>query len=168
MWNITIDFPAVVLIAIFVIMFWVFWQAHKADNGLNFSEMLRDEHGKASSARMAIFVCLAISSWAIMYILLTRKGEIDPLVFGGYIIVWSGAKVAEKLVDAFIYYRNGAPATPLPRNTTTTARTQSVTQTQTTVATATSAPPVMPAPPRSSTTVVDDEDDSGPLGPAAR
>lgn len=113
-WNLSMDFPGLVLVAVLLLMLWVLWRAHSADNGLNFAEMLQDESGKASSSRLAMFICLAISSWAIMYILLTRKGEIDTWLFVCYVGIWSGAKVAEKAFDAYNASRGGLPS-PVPR-----------------------------------------------------
>ncbi len=120
MWNLNLDFPALVLIGIFLIVFWVLWRAHKAENGLNFAEMLQDDGGKASAGRLSAFVALAISSWGFMYILITRKGEIDTWLFLGYVGIWSGAKVVERGVDAYLVSKSGgaiAPPRPMPRPT---------------------------------------------------
>ena len=95
-----IDFPALVLILVFALGAYVIYQTHRADNGFDFSDMLRDTEGKASSARLAMFVCLGISSWGVMY-MIVHTGTIDSLLFLGYTAIWSGQKVAEKAIDAY-------------------------------------------------------------------
>lgn len=111
-WDLRIDFPGLVLVAILLLMFWIMWRAQKADNGLDFAEMLKDDSGKASSSRLAAFVALAISSWAVMYILVTRKGEIDTWLLVAYVAIWSGAKVAEKALEAYVPGARGLPPAP--------------------------------------------------------
>lgn len=110
-----IDFPAVVLLIIFMMGAWVLWQTQaNKRNKFDFADMLRDETDKPSALRMAIFIGLGISSWAIMYMLVSNKGKIDTWIFVAYMVVWSGAKVADKLVDA---YAGRSPYKPsLPPN----------------------------------------------------
>jgi hypothetical protein len=96
-----IDMPAIALLIIFVLGIYVLNRTQKSNNAFDFADMLRDEGGKPSAFRLAIFVCLAISSWAIMYMLVKTNGSIDTWIYVAYISVWSGAKVAEKALDAY-------------------------------------------------------------------
>ena len=110
--DLKLDFPAFILLLIFLLGLYVLWKTQKADNGFDFSEMLRDDNGKPSSSRLAVFVCLAVSTWAIMYMLITNKGVIDTWIFIAYVAIWSGAKVAERFIDGYLQNRgipNGTP-----------------------------------------------------------
>jgi hypothetical protein len=103
--NMNLDFPALILLLIFLLGLYVLWKTQKAKNGFDFSDMLRDDSGKPSSSRLAVFVCLGVSTWAIMYMLVTNKGIIDTWIFVAYIAIWSGAKVAEKGIEAYLEKR---------------------------------------------------------------
>ena len=110
--DLKLDFPAFILLLIFLLGLYVLWKTQKADNGFDFSEMLRDDSGKPSSSRLAVFVCLAVSTWAIMYMLITNNGVIDTWIFIAYVAIWSGAKVAERFIDGYLQNRgipNGTP-----------------------------------------------------------
>lgn len=110
-----LDFPAVVLLLIMALGAYVLWQTQSSPhNDFDFSDMLRDDGGRPSSARMAVFVCLAISSWAVMYMLIHSKGQIDTWVFLGYCGIWSGAKIVEKAIDAYREVKTGGPVVPEP------------------------------------------------------
>jgi hypothetical protein len=70
-----------------------------------------DESGKASYLRLAIPVCLVVSSWWLIYVTMqvmkTSVNWIDALqalfpFYLAYVVVFSGAKVAEKLADALL------------------------------------------------------------------
>lgn len=106
--DVSLDLPALVFIVIFSLLFYVLFRTQRANNNFDFSEMLKDENGKPSSARLATFVCLAASTWAIMYILVTKKGDIDPWIIMGYTGIWSGAKVAEVAIDRYYKVNGGA------------------------------------------------------------
>lgn len=116
--NANIDLPAAVLIVVFLMMGYVLYktQANK-NNGFDFADMLRDDSNKPSSSRLSMFVCLGISTWGIMYILITRKGEIDTWLFIAYVGIWSGAKVAEKGMDTYLASRGIARPVVPPVNT---------------------------------------------------
>jgi hypothetical protein len=62
--------------------------------------MLRDDSGKPSAFRLAIFVSLAVSTWIIMYIVLNTNA-LDTWMFVTYLGIWSGAKVAETALVAY-------------------------------------------------------------------
>lgn len=114
--DLVLDFPAVILLLIFFLGMYVLYKTQNADNDFDFAEMLRDDNGKPSSSRMATFVCLGASTWAIMYILVKTNGQIDPWIFVAYITIWSGAKVAERLIDSYMASRglNSTTAAPPP------------------------------------------------------
>lgn len=101
-WLGMIDFPAIILLVITLMGGFVMYktQASKTNN-FDFADMLRDDSGKPSALRLAIFVCLAISSWAVMYLVIQNKA-IDIWVIVLYMLIWSGAKIAEKIVDAYM------------------------------------------------------------------
>lgn len=97
-----LDFPAIILVVLLALGLFVLWRTQKTNDAFDFADMLRDDSGKPSSSRMAVFVCLAISTWALMYMIIVKKGDLDPWIFISYIAIWSGAKVAEKGLDAYI------------------------------------------------------------------
>lgn len=111
-WVKFIDFPALILLLIFTLGLYVMYRTQKADNGFDFSEMLRDEYGKPSAGRLAMFVCLAITTWGFMFIIM-KNGTIDTMLFLGYAAIWSGAKVAETAIVA--YANRGKPDSPYVR-----------------------------------------------------
>ena len=115
--DVKLDLPAMVFIFIFIILFFILYRTQRSDNGFDFSQMLRDESGKPSSGRLATFVCLAASTWALMYILVTKQGTIDPWIFIAYTGIWSGAKVAEVAIQQ--YFNKGGSATSLSTSTVT-------------------------------------------------
>ena len=92
-----IDIPAAVLAVILLGALYVVHKAQERED-FDFADMLRDDNDKPSALRLGIFVCLAVSSWALIYDTIHQK-ELDPQAFGIYILVWSGAKIAEKIVD---------------------------------------------------------------------
>jgi amino acid permease len=110
-WLLMVDFPAVILLVMTLLGVYVLYQTQKSkSNNFDFADMLRDDAGKPSAFRLAIFVCLAISSWVIMYIVVQTKG-IDLWLIVFYMLIWSGAKIAEKIVDAYAASKGaGAPA----------------------------------------------------------
>lgn len=98
----TFDFPAIVLLLLLYMAGWVMYKTQQnPTNGFKFEDMLRDDKGKPSASRLAMFASLAASTWVIMYIVIVTKGMLDPWMFAGYIGVWSGAKVVEKAIDAY-------------------------------------------------------------------
>jgi hypothetical protein len=94
----TIDIPAIVLLIILAMGWGIVKQAQKRED-FDFSNMLRDDNNKESALRFAVFVALAVSSWFVIYDTIHNKaGDNQALLI--YVVVWSGAKVAEKLVEA--------------------------------------------------------------------
>lgn len=121
--NHNIDLPAAVLLLVFFMLVYVMYKTQSSDkNNFDFADMLRDElSNKPSSSRLAMFVCLGISTWGIMYILITKRGEIDTWLFIAYVGIWSGAKVAEKGMDMFLASK-GVVLTNVQQTSTTTTQ----------------------------------------------
>lgn len=106
-WLSMVDFPAVILLVMTLLGVYVLYQTQKNPaNNFDFADMLRDDAGKPSAFRLGIFVCLAISSWVIMYLVVQNK-TIDLWLIVFYMLIWSGAKIAEKMVDAYIATKGG-------------------------------------------------------------
>lgn len=94
-----ISLPVIPTVILFLLLAFAFILVARAQARPDFdwADMLRDENGKVSSTRMFSFICLAITSW-IMAILAISK-ELTPDYFWYYLVVWSGTAVALKLVD---------------------------------------------------------------------
>jgi hypothetical protein len=96
-----------VLLALLAAAMYVMWQAQrKAD--FDWADMLRDDAGKPSAFRLAIFVSLGVSSWLLIYVTMKIVGTSSTWVealnalfpwYAIYILVFSGAKIAERLVE---------------------------------------------------------------------
>lgn len=96
-----LDIATGILLLILLLGGWILWKVQSnTDNDFRFEEMLRDDDGKPSAFRLAIFVCLAVSTWVIMYIVL-KTNTIDTWMFVTYVGIWSGAKVAETALNAY-------------------------------------------------------------------
>ena len=105
-WVERIDTPTAVLLLIFLFSIYVAFKAQQRAD-FDFADMLRGSDGRASSARLAIFVSMAISSWLIVYAAI-NKGLTDSM-FGLYISVWAGAKAVDKGIDAWASVKTGKP-----------------------------------------------------------
>lgn len=99
-WIKTIDIATIVLMGIMGMGLWVLWKVQRNDNDFDFKDMLRDENGKPSAFRLAVFVALAVSTWIIMYIVLNTK-SLDTWMYVSYLAIWSGSKIAESAVQAY-------------------------------------------------------------------
>lgn len=122
--DLKVDFPATVLICMAVALVWVLWRAQKRED-FDLAQMLQDDKGQASSARLAMFVCLGISSWVIMA-LVWKTGQIDTWVFLGYAGIWSGAKAVDRFIDAYIATKGQLPSRIEQTDTTITSSTTEV------------------------------------------
>ena len=100
-WLATWDIATVIMIVILMLGGWVLFRVqHDKSNNFNFEDMLRDDNGKPSSFRLAIFVSLAVSTWIIMYIVL-KTNTLDTWMYISYLAIWSGAKIAEKAIEVY-------------------------------------------------------------------
>lgn len=101
------DIATVILFLILFLGGCILWTIQqKGNNNFNFEEMLRDEEGKPSSFRLAVFVSLAVSTWIIMYIVL-KTNTLDTWMFVTYLGIWSGAKIAETALIAYSQSKGG-------------------------------------------------------------
>lgn len=97
-----LDIPSIVLIALLIAGAFVMYKAQQKDN-FDFSQMLVDDSGKPSAMRLAVFVCLAASTWALIKVIMTSSDPKESFnFFMAYIAVWSGAKIVEKLLDVLL------------------------------------------------------------------
>jgi amino acid transporter len=109
-----VDLPAVIL---FIIMGALAYSLRKIqmnkENNFDFADIYRDDRGKPSTTRISMVVCLALSSWALMYLIIknpTISTEMNYLLLG-YVLIFSGTKTADNLIDA---WRNRGAPTPPP------------------------------------------------------
>lgn len=109
-WISKLDIATAVMIIILIMGGWVLWKVQKdPNNDFDFEDMMRDDTGKPSSFRLAVFISLAVSTWVIMYIVL-KTNSIDSWIFVAYLGIWSGAKVAESAIQAYGGYKSGNSA----------------------------------------------------------
>mgnify|MGYP000919548605 FL=1 len=90
------DAPTAVLIILALAAIFVMLRAQRSKT-FDFSDMLRDESGKASSLRFAILGSFAVSSWAFAYETISSSRE--WWVWAGYLGTWSGALVFKELAS---------------------------------------------------------------------
>lgn len=108
------DLAAFVLILLLILALFIAWRAQGRDD-FDFADMLRDSSGKTSVARVGALVCLSISSWYVIYVTIKSNTVSDNVLwsFGLYMGVWSGTKVAERFIDAWLS-RGGSVVTQVP------------------------------------------------------
>lgn len=106
-----ISIATFVLFVALVIGIWVAHLMQKRSD-FDFADMLRDDITlKPSGYRLATFVCLAFTSWLLVYTTIDAKYS-ESFVLSmaqTYLLVWSGVKVVEKLIDAWSGKRPGMP-----------------------------------------------------------
>ncbi len=100
-WLLSLDIATVMMIVVMFLGAWILWTVQQdKHNDFDFQDMLRDENGKPSAFRLAVFISLAVSTWVIMRIVL-KTNAIDSWIFVTYLGIWSGAKVAETALNAY-------------------------------------------------------------------
>ena len=100
-WLQKLDIATAVMLGVMGMGAWILWKVQKdPNNDFNFEDMMRDDLGRPSAFRLAIFISLAVSTWVIMYIVL-KTNTLDSWIFVSYLAIWSGAKVAESAVNAY-------------------------------------------------------------------
>lgn len=106
MFGFVIDAPAASLLAMLAITVYVLFAAQSRGD-FDWGEALRDDNKKVSALRLAIFAAIAVSSWLLIFVSMNviKSGadlaELFPF-YMAYLGVWSGAKVAEKALDAIL------------------------------------------------------------------
>lgn len=102
-----LDIPSIVLLAMLFAATYVMWQAQKRED-FDWADMLRDDGGKPSAFRLAIFVSLGVSSWLLINLTIKLASTsaswveaLDALFkwYALYVLVFSGAKIAERIVE---------------------------------------------------------------------
>lgn len=107
--GLVLDVPTFVLVFLLVLGGAVLWSAQRRDD-FDFAPMLCDETGKASALRLAIFICIAVSSWVVIKVTMNTTDPDKAFnYFVVYTAVWSGAKIVEKLLDVLILKFGGKP-----------------------------------------------------------
>lgn len=111
-----IDAPALSLFFGSLITLYVVFAAQRRNN-FDWGNALRDDSGKESALRLAIFVSIVVTSWLLIFISMNviKDGkDLEQLYpfFVTYLAVWSGAKVAEKALDAILAKFGVKPAAP--------------------------------------------------------
>jgi hypothetical protein len=115
-WLATIDFPAMVFMALLLVGLWVLWKSQQAAD-FDLKDMLRDDRGKPSSSRFAVFVSLAGTTWALMYHVVYTKGQISWVIFLGYALIWSASPALIKVADGYFQKQAGGSLPPPPTQT---------------------------------------------------
>jgi hypothetical protein len=92
-----IDIPALILLAIMAFGLYVIIQAQKRKD-FDFADMLRDKvTGRASEISFGILVCIAVSSWIVVY--LTINKQMNQYYFLAFLVTWSGSAVLAKWIN---------------------------------------------------------------------
>jgi hypothetical protein len=95
-----IDVPALFLLIMLIGAAWVVNKAQERED-FDFGNMLKDENNKESGYRLLAIASFPFASWYVVYDLIHNKTA-DPTTFLIYVAIYSGAKVADKAVDALI------------------------------------------------------------------
>lgn len=84
---------ALILLAGLAVML---WRAQRSGR-LDLARMFTDDAGKESGLRFAILGSWVMSSWYLMASVV--KGNSDAMLLGTYLLFWSGAPIAAKLIE---------------------------------------------------------------------
>jgi len=94
-----IDLPTVVLIVMLGFSVQIVRLAQR--NGkVDFSEMIKDDTGKASALRLVVLGAFAISCWVIMHESLVA-GQVSSELFLGWLGIWVTAALGGKGIEAW-------------------------------------------------------------------
>jgi len=116
-WVLSMNAATWTLLVLTVAGLAVAWRAQTRDD-FDFARMLLDSNGKPSATRMGTFVCLAVSTYVLILAFINAKDNVTTNVlymFGIYLAVWSGAKVIERAIDAWVSIKGGNPLPPAPQ-----------------------------------------------------
>jgi cbb3-type cytochrome oxidase subunit 3 len=97
-----IDLPAVVLGLLMLMGAYIMFQAQKRRD-FDFGNMLKDESNKESALRLGVIIGISIGSWSFIYVTIHKVlSEVYWFYsFVAYLLILSGAKLAEKLIEAW-------------------------------------------------------------------
>lgn len=109
-----LDVPTALLLVMFMLLFWIVWRAER--QGLNWADGFRDDSLKTSFLRLAVLVALMISAWQVMSLTLRVQPSLDLVerLSEFFIVVWSGTKIVEKIVDV-LAVKFGVKPPPSPQ-----------------------------------------------------
>lgn len=105
--------PGLALIVLFVGAGLVMFEAQKRPD-FDTGNFLKNEAGKESVANLGALIAIVLSGWCLIY-LVTKVTDFDAdtfvTIYTLHLAVWSGTKVAEKLVDAVVARWTGKSGT---------------------------------------------------------
>ena len=93
-----VDLAGLILLGMMAVMALLFMWAQSGEN-FDFRRMLLDENEKPSVLRVLAVGAWAMSSWVLMRDAVSKDGANETLL-AIYLIFWSGAPVAAKLIEA--------------------------------------------------------------------
>jgi hypothetical protein len=89
--------PFVVLLFLLAGLGLMLWKAQRTGK-LDLSNMFKDDAGKESGLRFAILGSWVISSWGLMALVVSKSEYVVP-AYICYLLFWSGAPIAAKLIE---------------------------------------------------------------------
>jgi hypothetical protein len=90
------DVPKVVLVVLLAGFAWSLWRVQKRAD-FDLAEMYKDDNGKVSAFRFIAVGTWVAATWYTMQTMM--DGVPDDYTFFVYVAVFSGAKVAEKMIE---------------------------------------------------------------------
>jgi hypothetical protein len=99
------DISVLLLVALLAMAVYVMREAQKPGN--YWGGIFDDDNNKRSALRVAVLICVAVSSAVLMYLTVNTVKGGDDLhnlfpYYIAFLAVWSGAKVVEKLIDLLV------------------------------------------------------------------
>jgi hypothetical protein len=91
------DGPFLVLLVLLAGLAGMLWRA-QANSKLDLANMFKDDAGKESGLRFAILGAWVFTSWVLMA-LAVGKSDYIVQAFTVYLLFWSGAPIAAKLIE---------------------------------------------------------------------
>jgi hypothetical protein len=136
------DVPSLVLLIMVAAALAAMYSAQRRTDW-DWGEMFRDENGKLSAFRLVVAPTWALSAWWVIYLTMNIRVDLKTswvealnALFPWYVaflVVWSGAKIVEKVVDIAIakFFPQFGPVVQTPAPATATASVGGVTATAT-------------------------------------
>lgn len=109
-----ISAPGLALVVMFVGAGVVLFEAQQRSD-FDIGNFLKNDAGKESMAALGGLAAIVLSGWVVVYSATKVKDfDVDTFlwIYAVHLAVWSGTKVAEKLVDAFSARWSGKTAQP--------------------------------------------------------
>lgn len=89
--------PTVTLTILAILAFWLIRSWQKSHPNFDLSDILTGDNGKVSLSKMGQAAALVVSTWG--FVVLTQQGKLSSEYFIGYMMVWTGAKIAQSSID---------------------------------------------------------------------